>query len=100
MAASEESSMVVFSRGLLAMVPLSHSVRISPEPSRVELSNGLPSKVVLMAVVFSKPVCSMVKLRKVEFRSPMDETVWSTIAIRRVVTFKFVAFSSARARNV
>lgn len=38
------------------MVPLSQSELISPELNKVVLSNGLSRKVVLRAVVFSKPV--------------------------------------------
>ena len=55
-AAMEELSIVLFSRGLLAMDALSQVVLINPELSSVVFSRGLLSRIVSTAVVFSRPL--------------------------------------------
>ena len=65
--ASVVFSMVLLRSGLLARVLFSHVELSSPESRRLIVSNLFPGRVELFVVMFSKPVCSMVRLRKVEF---------------------------------
>ena len=55
-AAMEELSIVLFSKGLLAMEALSQVALIKPELSSVAFSRALPSRIVSTAVVFSRPL--------------------------------------------